>query len=308
VADAGDRTTVEIDRRRLVVSNLAKVMYPLVGFTKADVINYYVRIAETMLPHVRGRGITLRRWPDGVSGESFFEKRCPSHRPDWVPVVIGPGDRGGAISYCCLDEVAALAWTANLAALEIHAPMARGEDIESPTAVVFDLDPGAPATIIECCTVALVIRELLDTLGLDVVAKTSGSKGLQLYVPLNTPHTHDQASSFALAVAQLLEKRQPNLVVSTMNKSARHAKVFIDWSQNSRHKTTIAAYSLRGRDRPTVSTPLAWTEVEAGSDGEPLEFTASEVIERVADLGDLFSPNNDLQQGLPNLSAPPAHR
>jgi bifunctional non-homologous end joining protein LigD len=302
MAAASARTTVEVDGRRLVLSNLDKVLYPLVGFTKADVIDYYARIAPVMLPHVRDRGITMRRWPDGVSGESFFEKRCPGHRPDWVDVAPGPGDRGGTIEYCCLDEVAALVWSANLAALEIHAPMARRDDIESPQAVVFDLDPGAPATIVECCRVAREIRDVLDALGLEVFAKTSGSKGMQLYVPLNTPHTHEHASSFALAVAQLLEKRLPRDVVSVMAKAARGGKVFIDWSQNSRHKTTIAVYSLRGRDRPTVSTPLTWDEVDHGADGEPLEFETVDVLARVATHGDLFAEVVTREQHLPNPS------
>lgn len=297
---ASARTTVEVDGRRLTLSNLDKVLYPVVGFTKADVIDYYARIAPVMLPHIRDRGITLRRWPDGVSGESFFEKRCPGHRPDWVDVAPGPGDRGGTIEYCCLDEVAALVWSANLAALEIHAPMARRDDIESPQAVVFDLDPGAPATIVECCRVALEIRDVLDALGLEVWAKTSGSKGMQLYVPLNTPHTHEHASSFALAVAQLLEKRLPKEVVSVMAKAARGGKVFIDWSQNSRHKTTIAVYSLRGRDRPTVSTPLTWDEVDDGAGGEPLEFETVDVLARVAEHGDLFADVVTREQRLPS--------
>lgn len=302
MAAPGDRTNVDIAGRRLVVSNLGKVMYPLVGFTKADVIGYYLRIAPVLLPHIRGRGVTLRRWPDGVTGESFFEKRCASHRPEWLPVAVGPGDRGGAIKYCCIDEVAALAWSANMAALEIHAPMARGTDIETPSMVVFDLDPGAPATIVECCDIALEIRDVLDALGLEAFAKTSGSKGMQLYVPLNTPHTHEHASSFALAVAQLLEKRRPADVVSVMAKAARGGKIFIDWSQNSRHKTTIAPYSLRGKDRPTVSTPLTWDEVTAGASGEPLDFDAPEVLERVARLGDVFAATETLEQQLPNPS------
>ena len=201
-----EKVPVEIDGRALAVSNLDKLMYPAVGFTKAQVIDYYVRIAPVMLKHIAGRGITLRRWPDGVEADSFFEKRCPSHRPDWLPTVDGPGDRGGSIQYCCLDEPAALAWTANLAALEIHSPMARGDDLEAPTMLVFDLDPGEPATIIECCQVALRIRDVLDTLGLHVFPKTSGSKGLQLYLPLNqaaedAPHEHHHCSEFALAVA-----------------------------------------------------------------------------------------------------------
>ena len=298
-----DKVPVEIDGRAMAVSNLDKVLYPAVGFTKAEVIDYYVRIAPTMLGHLEGRGITLRRWPDGVDGDSFFEKRCPGHRPAWLPTAAGPGDRGGTIEYCCLDETAALAWTANLAALEIHAPMARGIDIESPTMLVFDLDPGAPATIIECCAIALRIQELLDGFGFSIFAKTSGSKGLQLYLPLNTPHTHEHCSQFALAVAQLLEKQTPKSVTSVMKKSVRTGKIFIDWSQNSRHKTTIAPYSLRARPEPTVSTPLTWDEVEAGARGAGLVFLADEVIERVETLGDLFAPTTSLEQMLPEPGA-----
>jgi bifunctional non-homologous end joining protein LigD len=304
MAASDARTVVDIAGRRLSVSNLDKVLYPVAGFTKAQVIDYYVRIAPVMLTHIAARGVTLRRWPNGVTGQSFFEKRCPSHRPDWVGTAIGPGDRAGSIGYCCIDEVAALAWTANLAALEIHAPMARAADIESPTMAVFDLDPGAPATIIACCRVALDIRELLSHVELECRAKTSGSKGLQLYVPLNAPHTHEHASSFALAVAQVLERQHPTRIVSTMAKAARGVKIFIDWSQNSRHKTTVAAYSLRAKDRPTVSTPLTWEEVAAGAEGEPLEFTAAEVLERVDRLGDLFADTATLEQRLPAAATP----
>jgi bifunctional non-homologous end joining protein LigD len=295
-----ERTWVEIDGRRLAVTNLDKVLYPLVGFTKAQVIDYYVRVAPTMLEHIGDRGITLRRWPNGVNEQSFFEKRCPSHRPSWLSTCPGPGDRGGNIDYCCVAEVAALAWTANMAALEIHAPMARCRDIESPTMVVFDLDPGAPASIIECCQVALDVRDVLEHIGLDVYAKTSGSKGLQLYVPLNTPHTHEHASSFALAVGQLLEKQHPKRVVVNMAKAVRPNKVFIDWSQNSRHKTTIAPYSLRANERPTVSTPVDWDEVAAGADGEPLIFEAADVLERIEERGDLFAGTVTTEQVLPH--------
>lgn len=299
---ASERVSVEIDGRALSVSNLQKVLYPASGFTKAQVIDYYVRIAPLMLTHVGGRGITLRRWPDGVESDSFFEKRCPSHAPAWLPTVVGPGDRGGAIRYCCLEETAALAWTANLAALEIHAPMARGSDMDTPTMAVFDLDPGAPATIVECCRVALRIRDLLAQLSLEAFPKTSGSKGMQLYLPLNTPHTHDHCSQFALAVAQLLEKQTPDEVTSVMKRSVRGHKVFVDWSQNSRHKTTIAAYSLRGRSRPTVSTPLTWDEVWRGAEGDPLVFEAQDVLDRVEDQGDLFARTASLQQRLPDPS------
>ena len=293
------RVEVTVDGRRLSVSNLDKVMYPLVGFTKAEVIDYYVRAAPAMVPHIGDRGATLRRWPDGVTAESFFEKRCPSHRPGWVGTCRGPGDRGGPIEYCRLDSVAALAWSANLAALEIHAPMARCADIDSPTMLVFDLDPGAPATVVECCRVALLIREVLESVSLTAWAKTSGRKGLQLYVPLNSPHTHDHAASFARAVAQLLESRRPGQVVSAMKRSLRRGKVFIDWSQNARFKTTVAPYSLRAGDRPTVSTPITWDEVSDGADGEPLAFTAPEVLDRVEELGDVFAPTITLEQGLP---------
>jgi bifunctional non-homologous end joining protein LigD len=296
---ASERTWVEIDGRRLSVSNLDKVLYPLVGFTKAQVIDYYVRVAPTMLAHIGDRGVTLRRWPNGVNEQSFFEKRCPSHRPEWLSTCGGPGDRGGAIDYCCLSEIAALAWTANMAALEIHSPMARCGDIESPTMVVFDLDPGAPASIIECCQIALEVRDVLEHLGLESYAKTSGSKGLQIYVPLNTPHTHDDASAFALAVGQLLEKQHPKRVVVNMAKAVRANKVFIDWSQNSRHKTTIAPYSLRANERPTVSTPIDWDEVAAGADGEPLIFEAADVLERIEERGDLFAGTVQKKQVLP---------
>ena len=289
----------EIAGRPLKVTNLTKVLYPMVGFTKAQVIEYYARIAPVMLPHIEDRGVTFKRWPDGVTGESFFNKRCPSHRPDWVGTCLGPGDRVGGIDYCRLSEVASLAWAGNLAALEIHGPMARCEDIDAPTMLVFDLDPGEPATITECCQVALSIHDVLDTVGLRAVAKTSGSKGMQLYVPLNTPHTHGHASDFALAVAQLLEKQQPKSVTATMAKKERKGKIFIDWSQNSRHKTTIAPYSLRGRDRPTVSTPISWDEVADGADGEPLSFEAFEVLDRVDELGDLFIDAVTLEQELP---------
>lgn len=295
---------VEIDGRELTVTNLDKVMYPgagfrKAGFTKAEVIDYYVRIAPVMLPHVRGRGVTLRRFPDGVDGPSFFEKRSPDHRPDWIGTALGPGDRKGGIHYLVIDEVATLAWVGNMAGLEIHAPMARADDLDSPTMVVFDLDPGAPATIVECCRVALLIRDVLGGLGLECWPKTSGSKGLQLYLPLNTPHTHEHASSFALAVAQVLEKDDPKRVTSVMKKDLRKGKVFVDWSQNSFHKTTIAVYSLRARPQPTVSTPVTWDEVAETAEGGPLSFTAPEVLDRVADLGDLFAPTATLRQELP---------
>jgi bifunctional non-homologous end joining protein LigD len=263
---------VEVDGRQLRLSNLDKVLYPETGTTKAEVIEYYARVAPAMVPHLVDRGVTLRRFPDGVDGGSFFEKRCPSHRPDWLGTVEGPGDRRGGIGYCCLDTTPALVWAANMAALEIHAPMALGQDIDAPVICVFDLDPGEPAGIPECAEVALDIQVVLDRFGLQGFTKTSGSKGLQVYVPLNRPHTHEQCSAFAQAVAQVLERARPDAVTATMRKSLRPGKVFVDWSQNSRHKTTVAVYSLRARPQPTVSTPVSWDEVDAAAQGEPLSF------------------------------------
>ena len=293
---------VEIDGRQLKVTNLDKVLYPGSGFTKAEVIDYYVRVAPVMVPHIGDRGVTLRRYPNGVDEQSFFEKRCASHRPEWIGVYQGPGDRNGTIGYCSLDSVAALAWAGNMAALEIHAPMARGKDIESPTMCVFDLDPGPRTGIPECAEVALDIRQVLDNLAaLQSFAKTSGSKGLQVYVPLNTKSTHEGCSEFAQAVAQVLEKHHPKRVTSTMAKAARPGKVFIDWSQNSRHKTTIAVYSLRARPRPTVSTPVTWDEVEEAAGGTDLSFEAGDVLERVGEHGDLFADTLKVKQKLPKL-------
>jgi bifunctional non-homologous end joining protein LigD len=295
-------TPVEVEGRKLRLSNLDKVLYPETGTSKAEVIDYYARIARAMVPHLADRGVTLRRFPDGVEGGSFFEKRCPGHRPDWLGTVLGPGDRNGNIHYCCLDSAPALVWAANMAALEVHAPMARS-DIETPTMCVFDLDPGDGTSIVECADVALDVRHVLDGFGLEGFAKTSGSKGLQVYVPLNTPHTHEDASAFALAVAQLLERAHPDQVVSNMKRSLRKGKVLVDWSQNSRHKTTIAVYSLRARPRPTVSTPVTWDEVVAAAGGVPLAFETADVLARVDDLGDLFAPTLALEQRLPDTSS-----
>ncbi len=277
------------------------MLYPDTGTTKAEVIDYYARIAPAMVPHLASRGVTLRRFPDGVEGGSFFEKRCPGHRPAWLGTLAGPGDRNGTIQYCCLDSAPALVWAANMAALEIHAPMAQA-DIDTPTMCVFDLDPGEGTAIAECAEVALDIRHVLDGVGLAGFPKTSGSKGMQVYVPLNTPHTHEQASSFALAVAQVLERAHPDQVVSNMKRSLRRNRVLVDWSQNSRHKTTVAVYSLRARPRPTVSAPVSWDEVEAAADGAPLAFEAGDVLDRVADGGDLFAPTLTLRQHLPSLA------
>jgi bifunctional non-homologous end joining protein LigD len=310
VATPAATVDVEVGGRALRLSNLQKVLYPASGFTKAEVIDYYARIAPVMLPHLAGRALTFKRYPDGVDGESFFEKRCPGHRPPWVRTAIGPsngraggGAKGDTVPYCVLDEPAALVWAANLAALELHAPMALAKDLETPRAVVFDLDPGPPAGIPECARVALGIREVLAGVGLEAWAKTSGSKGLQLAVPLNTPATHDEASRFALAVGQVVEQHHPG-VLTEMARHLRPGKVFVDWSQNSRHKTTIAVYSMRARPHPTASTPVTWDEVaEAASDGLELRFEAPDVLARVDAHGDLFAPVLTTRQVLPGRSA-----
>jgi bifunctional non-homologous end joining protein LigD len=292
-------SVVEIEGRRLKLSNLDKVLYPETGFTKGEVIDYYARVAPAMLPHLRDRCVTFKRFPNGVDGKFFFEKRCPSHRPEWVRVGVGPGDRRGGIDYCVIDDTPSLVWAANLAALELHTPMSFTPDMDAPNMVVFDLDPGPPAGMTECAEVALDLRDALDAIGLQIFPKTSGSKGLQLYLPLNTPHTTEQARSFALALGQVMAKHHPDRVLTDMKKDLRTGKVFIDWSQNADFKTTICAYSLRARPHPTVSTPVTWDEVDAAASGEPLSFEAPDVLERVAEHGDLFAGTQTLEQELP---------
>ena len=289
----------EVDGRELKLSNLDKVLYPATGTTKAEVIHYYSSVAPLVVDHAGGRCVTFRRYPNGVDGESFFEKRCPSHRPDWVPTAVGPGDRRGEVRYCRLEEPAAVVWAANLAALELHTPMARADDLENPLMAVFDLDPGDKTGITECAELALELRDLCAGIDLELFAKTSGSKGMQCYIPLNSTHTHEHASDFAKAAGSVLEQRHPKGVTTTMAKAARTGKVFIDWSQNSRHKTTVCPYSLRARPEPTVSTPVSWDEVAAAAGGAHLRFTADEVVERVERLGDLFAPTLELVQHLP---------
>jgi bifunctional non-homologous end joining protein LigD len=291
---------IDVDGRRLSLGNLDKVLYPS-GFTKAQVIDYMARIAPVAIPHLTNRALTFRRYPDGTETAGFFEKRCPGHRPPWVQVALGPGDRRGGIEYCRIDEVASMVWAANMAALELHAPMALADDLATPRAVVFDFDPGAPSTIVECCAVALAARDVLDAVGLQGWCKTSGSKGLQMYVPLNVAGvTHEDAADFALAVGQVLERQLPGRVTTVMAKDRRPGKVFVDWSQNAFHKTTIAPYSLRARPTPTVSTPVTWDEVEAAAEeGTELQFVADEVLARVDAQGDLFAPVLELEQSLP---------
>jgi len=287
---------VDVDGRRLKLSNLDKVLYPEPGFTKGEVIDYYTRIAPAVLPHLQGRALTLKRYPNGVDGKYFYEKQKPSHAPEWVrSATIETGDRD--IDFVLCDDLPTLVWLANLADLELHPSLALAEDPDRPTVLAFDLDPGEPAALPECREVALLLRDLLADLGLECLAKTSGSKGMQVYVPLNTPVTYDDTKPFAQALAQLLEKQHPKLVVSSMKKSLRPGKVFIDWSQNSRHKTTVAVYSLRARARPTVSTPVTWDEIE--DDSLELVFETGDVLERFDEHGDLFAPVLKLKQRWP---------
>ena len=297
---APERVSVTVEGRHLSLSNLDKVLYPSVGFTKGEVINYYTRIAPVMLAHTVDRCVTMKRFPDGVDAESFFNKRCPDHRPDWVGVARGPGGQtDGPIDYCLVDSQASVVWAANLAALELHLPMARASDLDTPTMVVFDLDPGDGTAMKECAEIGLALGQVLDAVGLVGFPKTSGSKGLQIYVPLNTPATHRQAADFAHAVGQLLTRQQPKRVLVNMNKAERRNKIFVDWSQNAHFKTTIGVYSLRAKQTPTVSTPVTWAEVTDAASGMPLTFTAGDVLDRVSDLGDLFAPTLKLQQSLP---------
>ena len=292
-----------MEGRRLSLSNLGKVFYPATGFTKGQVIEYYTRIAPVLLPHLRGRHLTLKRYPDGVDGQFFYEKQCPRHRPDWVRTARVPiRTDGRSIDYCLVEDLATIVWLANLADLELHTPLAHAAAPDAPTMIAFDLDPGPPATIVECAEVAWRLREAFDLLGLVAFPKSSGSKGMQLYVPLNTPTSYRATKSFAQGVAQVLERRHPELVVSEMRKDLRPGKVFIDWSQNDEHKTTVCVYSLRARERPTVSTPVTWDEVEAvlrSRDPEDLAFTSDQVLARVAAHGDCFAPVLELEQELP---------
>jgi bifunctional non-homologous end joining protein LigD len=298
---------VEVAGRPLRLSNLDKVLYPEVGFTKAQVIDYYTRVAPVVLPHLAGRPLTLKRYPNGVDEGHFYEKECPSHRPDWVrtaPIAIRSDDR--VVNFCLANDLPTLVWLANLADLELHTSLALATAVERPTMLVFDLDPGPPAAILECARVAMALRDLLEPLGLDGYVKTSGSKGLQVYFPLNVETSYAETKPFALAVAQLLERRHPELVVSSMRKDLRRGKVLVDWSQNNEHKTTVCVYSLRARERPTVSTPITWDELEAALAAEAperLAFDSEAALARVEEHGDLFAPVLERVQPLPHLTA-----
>ncbi|HEY6792319.1 MAG TPA: non-homologous end-joining DNA ligase [Trebonia sp.] len=301
-----DKVAVTVEGQALTLTNLAKVLYPQDGVTKAEVLDYYHRISPVLLPHVAGRPVTLKRYPEGVDGQSFFQKHAPAGTPDWVRTVDVPSQssrgRGDMVTHVVIDDLPTLMWAANLAALELHAPMwqvpagsggsggaagAGGAGEPRPDLIVFDLDPGEPATIVECCRVAEALRPMLADAGLVALPKTSGGKGLQLYARISGV-SPDEASEQAKGFAQALERARPDLVTSRMTRSLRTGKIFIDWSQNNGSKTTIAPYSLRARARPTVSTPVTWDEVAACAAPEDLIFTATDVPGRVAASGDLF--------------------
>jgi bifunctional non-homologous end joining protein LigD len=292
---ASARLDVDVEGRTLSLSNLTKVLYPAVGFTKGEVIDYYTRIAPAVLPHLRDRPLTLKRYPNGVEAGHFYEKNCPSHAPEWVRKA-----RVDKIDYCVCDDVATLVWLANLADLELHPSLSLVGAPDRPTVMAFDLDPGPPAGLAECCEVAVLLHDALSALGLESFAKTSGSKGIQVYVPLNVEGVDYRGGTKRLsqALARHLEAAHPKLIVSQQKKELRRGKVLIDWSQNDEHKTTVCVYSLRARERPTVSTPLQWSELD---DPAALVFEAAQVLERVERHGDLFAPVVELEQELPSL-------
>jgi len=288
--------TVQVQGRRLRLSNLDKVLYPSTGFTKGEVIDYYSRVAPTLLPHLAGRPITLRRWPDGVHGQAFYDKDASRHAPDWLRVVRLPTPGSTKpheeIGYAVIDDLPSLVWAANMAGLELHVPQwsvgPRG-GVRVPDRLVFDLDPGVPATIVECAEVAHAVRAVLDRDGIGCHAKTSGSKGMQVYASVRVSDA-ERTSEYAKEVAERLAAERPHEVVSRMAKNLRGGKVLVDWSQNNPAKTTVAPYSLRGRERPTVSTPISWDEVASCRTPDDLQFTTEDVLDRVASTGDLFAP------------------
>jgi bifunctional non-homologous end joining protein LigD len=300
-------TTVEVivAGRTLKLSNRNKILYPQTGFTKGELIDYYATVGPILVRHATDRPLTLKRYPDGVEGKHFYEKRCPAHRPDWVKTTpVFSGRNAGEIDYCLANDLPTLIWAANLAAIELHTSLSLAGALACPTAVVFDLDPGDGADVIDCARVALWLRDLFTAIGLETLVKGSGSKGLQAYVPLNSETSYDETKPFAQAVAELLERQHPEFVVSRMAKHLRPGRVLIDWSQNDQHKTTVGVYSLRASARPTISAPLTWTEVEralADGDRESLFIEAGEIEGRLATHGDLFAPLVELVQSLPDL-------
>ena len=298
-----EKAQLVVKGKKLAVSNLDKVLYPKVGFTKGQVIDYYIRIAPLLLPHLKDRPLTMKRYPNGVDAKFFYEKNCPTHRPNWVKTAkVWSEGNNRMMDYCLAQDLPTLVWAANLADLELHTSLSRKQNIGRPTMMVFDLDPGAPADIVQCCQVGLWLRDLLGTMKLKSWAKTSGSKGLQIYVPLNTAVSYDDTKGLSRALAQLLEREHGKLVTSNMSKAVRKGKVFVDWSQNDEHKTTICVYSLRAKEEPTASTPVTWEEVQncwKKKKVDLLKFRCDKTVARAQKMGDLFAPIEKLKQKLP---------
>ena len=300
-----EAVTVQVGGRTVRLSNLDKVMYPSNGFTKGQCLEYYTRIADTVLPHVRSRPLVMARYPDGFGGPMFYQKRCPEGKPEWVHTAHMASEAAkGDVNFCVVEDLASLAWLVNLAALELHTLLCRAEDVYTPTLIAFDLDPGPGADLVDCSRVALQLRKLCQEAGLQAFPKSSGKKGMHLNVPLNTPATYDQTKAFAHGLATLLEQREPDRVTSNMRKDHREGRVFVDWSQNDEHKSTLCVYSLRVTETPRVSTPLTWEEVEAAvkrKDGGRLVFGPEEVLKRVEKMGDIHAPVATLQQKVPEI-------
>jgi bifunctional non-homologous end joining protein LigD len=304
----GETRQVEVEGKELKLSNLDKVLYPKTGFTKGEMVDYYAKVAPALVPHLSGRAVTLRRFPEGVEDldAAFYEKRCPKHRPKWVKTAkVQAGPRAGVIEFCVCDSLPTLIWMAQLAAIELHPSLSKSRAPKRPTSLVFDLDPGPPADVVDCSRVALRLREVLERVNLRCFAKTSGSKGMQLYVPLNNKTTYEETRPFGQALAQVVANQDPESILAKMGKKTdRSGKVFIDWYQNNERKTTISVYSLRARERPTCSTPITWDEVAQAAEtgkGDHLVFETKDVLERIEKHGDLFAPVLELEQSLPAL-------
>ncbi|MHB8897103.1 MAG: non-homologous end-joining DNA ligase [Candidatus Geothermincolia bacterium] len=299
-----DTVDIEVGGHTLKISNLDKVLWPATGFTKAQMIDYYTRIAPAMLPHLKGYPVTLKRYPDGVDSEYFYEKECPAYHPEWVSTATMPSRNvRQRVNFCVVDNTSTLVWLANLATIELHTLLAKSKDLDTPTSIAFDLDPGPPAGVLDSAWAAERLRDLLAEMGIEAFPKVSGSKGIHVYVPLNTPATYDKTKSFAKALALMMESRYPKRVTSVMRKDLRAGKVFVDWSQNDPHKTTVCAYSLRAREKPFVSAPVTWDELEEARRRKSvaaLSFEAWEVLQRVKDHGDIFTPVLKKKQRLPS--------
>lgn len=296
---------IEIEGKQLKLTNLEKVFYPATGFTKGQVIDYYARIAPVLIPHLKNHPLTLKRYPNGVNEPPFFEKNATKYRPDWVKTVPvwSEGNRRN-VNYILCNDLPTLIWVENLASIELHPSLSVAQDITCPRSIVFDLDPGPPANIVQCCQVAVWLRTIFEHFKLESFPKTSGSKGMQIYIPLNTNTSYDETKPLAHALARLLENEHPELIVSEMKKAIRTNKIFVDWSQNDEHKTTVSVYALRARERPTVSTPITWDEVEhclKKKDPNFLVFETHQTLARVEKMGDLFRPLLDMKQKLPKL-------